>query len=245
MLTEEGAAMLRRQVGGRVALVLLALAAVLAACDTNPGPAAMQPDEVLRQAAPKMAALKSFHFNLATSKVGKAPANLYITGADGDLARPGKLQATAKALLLGNAVEVQVVADGTAQYMTDPLSKRWQKIPASFNALALLDPGKAIADILASVQTPTAAGTESVDNVPSYRITATVPPASMQALSPEITATAPLSATLWVGSTDFLIRQVQITGALLKDEPATIVRTLKFSNFDTPVTIQLPPGISP
>jgi hypothetical protein len=129
--------------------------------------------------------------------------------------------------------------------MTDPLSKRWQKIPPSFNALALLDPGKAIADILANVQAPTDDGTETVDNVASYRIKATVPPASMQALSPEITATDPLSATLWVGSADFLVRQVQITGALLKDEPATVVRTLKFSNFDTPVTIQLPPGVTP
>lgn len=237
--------MLRRHLTGRVALLLLALAAGLTACDTGPAPAAMKPDEVLRQAAPKMAALKSFHFALSTSKVAKPPAQLYITGADGDLARPGKLQATAKALLLGNAVEVQVVADGDAQYMTDPLSKRWQKIPPSFNALALLDPGKAIADILANVQAPTDDGTETVDNVASYRIKATVPPASMQALSPEITATDPLSATLWVGSADFLVRQVQITGALLKDEPATVVRTLKFSNFDTPVTIQLPPGVTP
>jgi hypothetical protein len=236
--------MLRRSFRGWAVLALLGLA-VLAACDTGSGPAAMKPDEVLRQAAPKMAALKSFHFNLTTSKVDKAPASLYITGADGDLARPGKLQATAKALLIGNAVEVQVVADGAAQYMTDPLSKRWQKIPASFNALALLDPGKAVADILAAVQTPTDAGTETVDNVSAYRITTTVPPASMQALSPEITATDPLSATLWVGSTDFLVHQVQITGALLKNEPATVVRTLKFSNFDTPVTIRLPDGISP
>lgn len=227
-----------------VALALLGLLA-LAACDTTPAPAAMKPDEVLRQAAPKMAALKSFHFTLATSKVDKAPASLYITGAEGDLQRPGMLQATAKALLLGNAVEVQVIAAGEAQYMTDPLSKRWQKIPASFNALALLDPGKAIADILANVQTPTDAGTETIDNAASYRITTTVPPASMQALSPEITATDPLSATLWVGSSDFLIRQVQITGALLKNEPATVVRTLKFSAFDTPVNIQLPDGISP
>ncbi len=237
--------MRRRPFHGAAALVLFALAALLAACDTTPAPSAMKPDEVLNKSAPKMAALKSFHFNLATSKIDKAPSSLYITGADGDLSRPGKLQATAKALLLGNAVEVQVVADGAAQYMTDPLSKRWQKIPASFNALALLDPGKAIADILASVQSPTDAGAESVDNVASYRIKTTVPPASMQALSPEITATDPLSATLWVGSDDFLIRQVQITGALLKNEPATIVRTLKFSQFDVPVTIQLPPGVSP
>src|SRR5689334_1500253 len=161
--------MLRRTFRAWAGVVLLGLS-VLAACDTTGGPAAMKPDEVLRQAAPKMAALKSFHFNLTTSKVDKAPSSLYITGADGDLARPGKLQATAKALLIGNAVEVQVVADGDAQYMTDPLSKRWQKIPASFNALALLDPGKAIADILANVQAPTDDGTETVDNVASYRI---------------------------------------------------------------------------
>jgi lipoprotein LprG len=229
----------------RSGLVLLLGLLLLAACDTNSAPPALQPGDVLSKAAPKMAALKSFHFSLSTSKVDKAPSSLYITGADGDVARPGKLQATAKALTAFGAVEVHVAALGDQQYMTDPVSQRWQKIPPSFNALALLDPGKAIADILANVKNPADDGSETLDGVASYRIKATVAPEAVRALSPEITATDPLSTTLWVGSQDFLVRQVQITGALLKNEPATVVRTLKFSQFDTPVDIQLPPGVAP
>jgi hypothetical protein len=227
-------------------LALLAGLLVLAACDSDATPTpALKPEEVLAQSAEKMAALKSFQFGLETSKLEKPPNNLYITAATGKVEQPGKLEATATALLLGSPVEVQVVALGDDQYMTDPLSKRWQKIPASFNALALLDPGKAIGDILTGVQSPTDAGSETLDGVASYRVQGTVAPDAVRSLSPEITAADPLQVTVWIGSSDFLARQAQITGALMTGEPSSVVRTLKFSHFDEPMNIQLPPGVTP
>ena len=42
-----------------------------------------------------------------------------------------------------------------------------------------------------------------------------------------------------------LARQARITGALMSGEPASVVRTLKFSDFDKPMDIELPPGVSP
>ena len=221
---------------------LLLLLPALAACDSGGGPPTMAPDAVLSKAATAMAALKSFHFSLSTSKVSQAPTSLYVTTAEGDAVRPGKLQATATALLVNMPVQVSLIAIGNDQYMTDPLSKRWQRIPPSFNALALLDPGKAASDILQSIGSPVADGSETIAGVVCYRIKGTVPPESMRSLSPEITAKDPLAAVLWIGSSDFLVRQVQATGALLKGEPATVVRTLTFSAFDQPVDIQPPPG---
>ena len=70
------------------------------------------------------------------------------------MAQPDKLHATAKALLVGIAIEVQVVGLGNQQYMTDPASGRWQAMPPSFNVLAAFDPNKGIADILANAQRP-------------------------------------------------------------------------------------------
>jgi hypothetical protein len=226
-------------------LALLAALLGLVACDTNSGPPALKPEEVLSRSADKMAALKSFQFNLSTSKLEKAPNNLYITTAEGKAERPGKLEATATALLLNSPVEVKVVALGEDQYMTDPLSNRWQKIPASFSMLALLDPGKAMSDILTGVKDPADAGSETLDGVASYRVKGTVAPEAVRSLSPEITATDPLNVTLWIGSSDFLARQAQITGALLQGEPSSVVRTLKFSHFDEPMNIQAPPGVTP
>ena len=230
---------------GVCALVLLPFLLLAACMDGTPPTPSVAPQEVLTTAATTMAALKSFHFNLTTSKVPKAPSSLYVTTADGDVARPGKLKATAGALLAGVPVEVQVLVSGDAQYMTDPLSKRWQKIPASFNALALLDPGKAIGDILTGVQQPVHDGSETLAGAPCTRIKGQVLPAAMRALSPEITASDPLSVTIWIGSADSRVRQAQITGVLITGELATVVRTLTFSQYDTPVDIALPPGITP
>ena len=224
-------------------VALLAGLLVLAACDTNPPPPTLKPEDVLAQSAEKMAALKSFQFSLDTSKLDKPPNNYFITTAEGKAEEPGKLEATATVLLLGSPVEVKVITLGEDQYMTDPLSKRWQRIPA--NTLTLPDPGQAMSDILTGVQSPTDAGSETLDGAASYRVRGTLAPESVRSLSPEITATDPLSVTIWIGSADFLARQAQITGALMAGEPSSVVRTLKFSQFDAPMNIQPPPGVTP
>ena len=44
----------------------------------------------------------SLHFLLDTNKLDKYPKGLFLLHADGDVARPDKLRATAKALLMGS-----------------------------------------------------------------------------------------------------------------------------------------------
>ena len=213
-------------------LALLVMLLALAACDGDATPTpAVQPAEVLARAAEDGRA-EELQFGLDTSKLEKPPNNLYITNATGKVEQPGKLAATATALLLGSPVEVQVVALGDDQYMTDPLSNRWQGDPGQLQRPGAARPGKAIGDILTGVQNPAAAGSETLDGVPTSPDHGHRGPRSGALAFAEITATDPLSVTMWIGSDDFLARQARITGALMSGEPASVVRTLKFSDFD-------------
>ena len=65
-------------------------------------------------------------------------------------------------------------------------------------------------------------------------------PDALKALSTEVNATAPLPARLWIGTADSRLVQVELSGPLKNGEPANVVRTVKFSQFNAPVDIQQP-----
>jgi hypothetical protein len=218
-----------------IAFLLLCLA--VAACGDSPVPPA---GDIITKSVAAMRDITSLHFLLDTNKLETYPKGLFLVHAEGDAAKPDKLRATAKALLLGSAIEVQVVGLGTEQYMTDPASGRWQRMPPSFNVLAAFDPSKGIADILANAKDPQNDGTESVDGVACYRVKTTLSPDALKALSTEVNATAPLPARLWISTADSRLVQVELSGPLMNGEPGNIVRTVKFSQFNAPVDIQKP-----
>jgi hypothetical protein len=215
----------------------LALAVSATACGE---PAAPAPADIIARAAPAMRAVTSLHFLLDTNKLDQYPKGLFLLRAEGDVVSPDKLRATAKALLMGSAIEVQVVGVGTEQFMTDPASNRWQAMPPTLNVLAAFDPNKGIGDILTNAKAPQGDGSETIDGVACYRLKTTLNPDALRALSTEVNATAPLNARLWVGSSDYRLRQVELAGPLMSGEPQSIVRTIKFSHFNDPVEIQKP-----
>src|SRR5438105_3472579 len=102
-------------------LVLLLL--LLAACG---GSTSSIPDahQLLAKAQTAIKAVKAYHFKLVTDHPGTS-ATLTIVQAEGDIAVPDKLKANATALtVLGNA-QVQIIAIGNQQYVTDPITQQW------------------------------------------------------------------------------------------------------------------------
>ncbi|HUS15642.1 MAG TPA: LppX_LprAFG lipoprotein, partial [Chloroflexia bacterium] len=89
--------------------VLGVLLGLLTACGDPPVP---PPAEIISKAVPAASALTSMHFTLGTNKLAKYPKGLFLTSADGDVVRPDKLRATAKALIAGAAIEIQVAGVG-------------------------------------------------------------------------------------------------------------------------------------
>jgi hypothetical protein len=51
---------------------------------------------------------------------------------------------------------------------------------------------------------------------------------------------ASISIEVWIGRDDFLLRSIRLEGRITEAEAEGIVRTLKLSGFDVPVTIEAP-----
>ena len=217
--------------------LLSATLVALAACG---GPEKLPPDQVIQKSASAMQAVNSFHFALDTSKLQKAMPGLFITKAEGDVVKPDKLSGDVTAAYSGVPINVKVVVDGKSQYMTDPASGKWGAMSPAFNVVQFFDPTKGVSDILANVKNPADDGTESVEGTDSYRIKATLPTSALKSLSPEVTATADLTTTLWVGASDFLLRKVQMQGPIIQGEPADIVRTITINNYNKEAKIETP-----
>jgi hypothetical protein len=84
-------------------------------------------------------------------------------------------------------------------------------------------------------------GLETVDGAECYHLRGSVPASALAALigSQESTPSA-AAIDLWVGTKDFTLRQARLVGAILPEESPLLERSLKFSDFDKPMTIKAP-----
>ncbi len=224
----------------RSTALLLALLSVAVMASCGDQPQNLPADQVIQKAVPAMQAANSFHFTLQTSKIQKPLPGLYVTGVDGDVVKPDKLAGDVTGDYSGVPIKVQVVVDGSSQYMTDPASGKWEAMPPEFNVTQFFDPSKGVTDILSNIKNLSSDGTENVGGTDTYRVKGTVPASALKALSPDVTATGDITSTVWVGTSDFLLRQVQLQGPLIDGEPADIVRTITIKDYNKTVTIQTP-----
>ena len=200
----------------------------------------LPPDKIIERAVPAMQAANSFHFVLETGKPEQPPAGIFISRAEGDVVKPDKLAGDLSALFSGLPINVKVVVDGKSQYMTDPASGKWGAMSPAFNVAQLFDPSKGISDILAGVKGLSAEGVESMGGANSYKLKGSVPASALKSLSSEVTAQGDLGTILWIGSDDFLLRRVELTGPIMVGEPAGIVRNITLGDYNKPVKIETP-----
>ena len=199
----------------------------------------LTPDQVIEKAIPALQNANSFHFNLETSKVDKPQFGLFVTKADGDVARPDKLVGDVSALASGLPVNIKVVVDGNNQYMTDPASGQWIVMSGMLDVAEYFNPD-GVGDIMAGIKDLQAESNETVNGSESYRLKGSVPAQALKKLSPEVDATGDLQAVIWIGSGDFLLRRVQLTGPFFQSEPPDIVRTINMSDYNKQVVIETP-----
>ena len=223
------------------ALFLAVLTLVIPLLAVGCGPAEdLPPDQVIQKAAPTMQNASSFHFALEASKPQKPLPGFFVTRAEGDVVKPDKLVADIQATYGGVPLKTRVLVNGNSQFMTDPVTGRWSSMSTALNVMQFFDPAKGITDILANVKDLKADGKESLDGTDAYRLKGTVQAAVLKSLSPEVTASGSLPTTLWIGSSDFLLRRVRLEGTLVSNEPADTVRTISFKDYNKPVKLETP-----
>jgi len=162
---------------------------------------------------------------------------LEMTSASGDIVRPSKL----KVKVFAGFLEAGVITVGEVTFMTNPLTGEWEPLPSEFTAVKLFDPDTGIKAIIDKITSAIKLDEEKVAGVLCYHIKGTLDSGDLSAITcGNAIEGVSIDTEVWIGKEDFLLRRIKLEGQITKDEEPGIVRTLSISNFNQPVTIELP-----
>jgi hypothetical protein len=221
-------------------LLTAALAAallLLAACGGSSANAA----DLLKHAQDKMATINTLHFIMNVDKPGTGSIeNPYATAAQGDVKRPDGLNATATVNVGIGSFTVQLVILGSDQWLTNPLTGKFEKTSGFDSFLKIFDPQTGLGTLLTALQGPSKPTDGSANGIACWKISGTLDPQLLQPLFGDITAAGPVPTTFCIGKDDGRLYQAVLTGKVTTGDTAQTVRTFFLSKFDAPVTITTP-----
>ena len=205
------------------------------------GPPELTAKEVLDRAADAAEKVNSAHFALEQQNgILAIGPGLQVGSAEGDVAQPDRVKLTFTLQFAGMNAETQVIGLGDEVFVTNPISKQWQRAPAGLSVPRVLDKTRGVPGLLRKVSDPQKVGNETLDGAQTQHIKGNVPAAAFTDMTGGEPTDGNVTSEVWVSPVDFLLRQVRLAGAISSGDTAETVRVLKFSKFNEPVSIERP-----
>jgi lipoprotein LprG len=144
----------------------------------------------------------------------------------------------AKITVSGSDVDASFVVDNGTLYAALTAGK-WDNFgPAAniYDPSLILNPGTGLADLLANVTNPKSVSRETINGQDTIKITGTGPVDVVNGLVPQLKATQPLPATVWIEENgDHHLVKAQL------DRSAGNSIQMTLSNWNAPVQVTQPP----
>ncbi len=224
----------------RTLLGSFVLASLSGGCFLRP-PVELSAADVMSRASDALRKVNSVHFKLtSTGGMMAIGTGLAARSIEGDVVRPDRLKATAVSTFGSLTVTLGFMVVGTRAYITNPITKKWEELPGAAGAPNLLDPDRGASALLKQVTQLKKLGNETVDGVECYHVGGIVGASLIAGLVGAPGSSNSLAGDVWVGTSDFLVRQIRLAGAIGSNEPAQIERTLVLSKYNESVTIEPP-----
>lgn len=229
----------QRTVTPFIAFLLLVTLILLAACG---GGSSSAPDahQLIKDAQAAFKKVTAYHFNLNAQNAG-AGGFVAIRSADGDTLVPDKLQANATADVLGNVVDVKIIAIGSKQYVTDPITGKWTTASDLLDPRTLSNPQTGVVAILGEIQNPSTPQDSTSNGRPCWSIDGKL---DAQYLAAITGGGAPagnmVNVTICIGKTDKLPYTVRVNGIAITGDTDKTIRTFTLSKFNESLSITAP-----
>lgn len=199
---------MKRVVGALVAGLLLV------ACGNGPSPDAAK---VLRDAATAMAGVRSASATLKLTKGSISIEGFTLVSAQTSVRLPSESDTVYKVKERDISFDVEVVITGGKTYIRLPLTN-FTPAPAAqaseFPDMAkLFDSSTGLPAIIPAGSSTSYLSTDQVDGKDSYQIATTYTPDQVRSLLSRLNSNGPVSARVWVGTSDHLIRKATLEGA--------------------------------
>jgi lipoprotein LprG len=215
---------------------LLTAALVCSGCSKKAAEALPDAAPLIAQSIQTTKTLKSAHLEIAvTGKIDGLP----LKTLSGDLTNIPSVavKGSAKASMGSSDVDIQlVVLDGTLYAALTP--NTWLDMgPAAdvYDPSVILNADSGLANMLASLSDAKSELSETIDGVPTVKISGKVAADAVNKLIPQLKATAPAPATVWIEKD----APNQLVQATVEQSPGNSVQ-LTLSEWDKPVTVTKP-----
>lgn len=218
-----------------VLIVVCALVGLTACSSAPTGPALPVAGDLLSRASTEMATVQTATFDV---QVDDRATTLPVKAAHGMVTAKREVAGTASVKLGQQLLELEFVVTGQDLYVKGPTGG-YQRQPAFlltsvYDPTAILVPDKGVSKALAVAAASKDATTEAQENVgvDAYRVSTTLDLTQVPSLAPGVGATT--KVTWWIATDRPRLVQARV------DVPGGGALTLRFSDFDAPVTITPP-----
>lgn len=193
---------------------------------------------LVKESATTTADLKGAH--LALSVTGQIK-NLPVKTLEGDLTTQPTTAAKGSATItmLGSDLDAKfVVIDGDLYAaITGDSYDNLGPAEKIYDVSAILSPDKGLANLLSTLQDPKAQGRDTINGEKAVRVSGDVPADDVNKLAPQLKATAPIPATVWISEDG----DHQLVQAKLDPSAGNSIQ-MTLSNWNAPVTVEKPAG---
>lgn len=237
-------AVVRLRIAKLIAVALLGFAAILGGCgggdaEEPTGTSEANAAQILAESAARMEQVESFHFEVSHENGStEIVSGIGMEHAEGDVQGTERMQLEVEASFAGASVETGIVVLPEQSYLQNPLTGGWQE--QEIDITDLFDPATGVTGLMRSVEEVELIDQEAVDGVDSYVLEATVPSEELTAFVGNAEAGREVTARVWVGEEDDLVRRIDLIGPLAPNDADDIVRRVTLSAFDEPVDISAP-----
>lgn len=214
---------------------------LLAEPTVTPAP---DPRQLLEQAGAAMQALESVRWSM-TRTGGPAflddAGTLNLSEARGIFVAPEAIQATIKTLGPGVVFELETVAVGEEQWVTNPLTLAWEKLPPGwgFNPAVLFDPVLGWEPLLREdVTAARFVGLDEFAGLTRYQIEATIEGERVRVLTGGLARDPSLTARVWLDPETLRVTQLRFESTSPTGEPSSW--QLTFQDFNADLSINRP-----
>ncbi len=199
--------------------IVVAAAVAAAACGSSSTGDTLPPDTgvILDAAVEAMGRVDTVAFTMERSGVPVEIQDLEFVGAEGRYAAPESADALLSMKAGDLTVQLGTIAVGERVWLTNPLTGAWEELElgTGFNPAIVFDPRRGWVPLLSEdLSRPALVGTERVDGVESYHLTATIAARRIEALTAGLVPPQDVDAELWFDVAGGRIVAVEFTTAV-------------------------------
>ena len=184
-----------------------------------------------------MADLRSFHFKLH-HRSGNTPllANLVVDELEGDVVKPDKLAVEFSGSAGLFFIKSGLIALADVNYMFNPITEKWDEMPAEVSPLGFFDPSRGVAAMMSNVHDVSLL----LGSTDVYRLTGLLPAEALAPLVGTTVTGTTVGVEITIDAGSLYLLEAVFDGRVMPEEPDGTVRVIELSRFNEPITIEPP-----